>query len=48
MLGYDNSYGHHHRHYAGAKKKFAFVGYEKLVGRFLNEVRRLRDKKEPA
>ena len=27
---------------------FAFVGYEKLVERLLNEVRRLRDKKEPA
>ena len=47
VLGYDNRHGHHHRHYAGAEEKFAFVGGEKLVERFLNEARSLRNKKEP-
>ncbi|HEX8894594.1 MAG TPA: hypothetical protein VF783_14780 [Terriglobales bacterium] len=31
----------------GAEEKFAFVGCEKPVERFLNEVRRLSKKKEP-
>jgi len=47
VLGYDSSHGYHHRHYAGAKENFAFVSYEKLLKRFLNEVRELRQKKEP-
>jgi hypothetical protein len=47
VLGYDNNHGHHHRHYAGAEEKFSFVSYEKLLERFLDEVRRLRQKKEP-
>ncbi len=47
VLGYDNSHANHHRHYAGAETKFAFVSYEKLMKRFLREVRVLRDKKEP-
>ena len=46
-LGYDNSHGYHHRHYAGAQEKFSFVSYEKLLKRFLKEVRELREKKEP-
>ena len=28
MLGYDNSHGHHHRHYAGRQKEFFFITYE--------------------
>ena len=47
VLGYDNSHGHHHRHYAGTEEKFTFVSYEKLLERFLKEVRELRNKKEP-
>lgn len=47
VLGYDNSHGKHHRHYAGAEQRFSFVSYEKLMKRFLKEVRGLRDKKEP-
>jgi hypothetical protein len=47
VLGYDNSHGDHHRHFAGAEEKFAFISYEKLLERFLNEVRELRQKKEP-
>ena len=47
VLGYDNSHGHHHRHYAGTEERFSFVSYEKLLQRFLNEVRELRDKEEP-
>jgi len=47
VLGYDCSHGHHHRHYAGATTKFAFQSDEELLVPFLNEVRRLREKKEP-
>ena len=47
MVGYDNSHGDHHRHFAGAEEKFAFVSYEKLLRQFLDEVRELRQKKEP-
>lgn len=47
VLGYDNGHGHHHRHYAGTEEEFSFVSYEKLLKRFLNEVAKLREKKEP-
>lgn len=47
VLGYDSSHGHHHRHYAGTEEQFAYVSYEKLLKRFLTEVRELRDKEEP-
>jgi len=47
VVGYDNSHGNHHRHFAGAKEEFAFVSYQKLLERFLNEVRELRQEKEP-
>ena len=47
VLGYDNSHGHHHRHYAGKQEKFSFITYEKLMNRFLTEVRRLRQEKDP-
>lgn len=46
VLGYDNSHGHHHRHYAGRQKEFFFITYEQLMNRFLTEVRTLRQKKE--
>ena len=46
-VGYDNRHDDHHRHFAGAEEKFAFSGYEKLLERFLSEVRELRQKKEP-
>jgi hypothetical protein len=46
VLGYDNSHGDHHRHFAGAEEKFAFISYERLLERFLDEVRELRQKKE--
>jgi hypothetical protein len=47
VVGYDNSRGDHHRHFAGTEEKFAFISYEKLLERFLNEVRELRQEKEP-
>jgi hypothetical protein len=47
VVGYDNSHGDHHRHFAGAQEKFAFISYEGLLERFLDEVRELRQKKEP-
>lgn len=46
VVGYDDSHGDHHRHFAGAEERFAFISYEKLLERFLNEVRELRQKKE--
>ena len=46
-MGYDNSHGAHHRHFAGAEETVAFVTYERLLERFLNEVRELRQEKEP-
>jgi hypothetical protein len=46
VVGYDNNHGDHHRHFAGAEEKFAFISYERLLERFLNEVRKLRQKKE--
>ena len=47
VVGYDNSHGDHHRHFAGTEEKFAFISYERLLERFLNEVRELRQEKEP-
>ena len=47
VVGYDNSHGDHHRHFAGAEEKFALISYEGLLQRFLDEVRELRQKKEP-
>ena len=47
VLGYDNSHGYHHRHYAGSEEKCAFIGYERVMKRFLNEVRRLRQETQP-
>jgi len=47
VIGYDNSHGDHHRHFAGAEEKFAFVSYERLLKQFLDEVWELRQKKEP-
>ena len=47
VLGYDNSHGDHHRHFAGAEENFAFISYERLLKQFLDEVRELRQKKEP-
>jgi hypothetical protein len=47
LVGYDNSNGNHHRHFAGTEEKFAFISYERLLERFLNEVREVRQKKEP-
>jgi hypothetical protein len=41
VLGYDNSHGHHHRHFMGTVKPFTFSGYEDLLGRFQKEVEAL-------
>ncbi len=46
VVGYDNNHGEHHRHFASTEEKFTFISYEKLLERFLNEVRELRQKKE--
>ncbi len=41
VLGYDNSHGHHHRHFMGKREPFEFTGYEALARRFYHEVRDL-------
>lgn len=47
VLGYDNNHGRHHRHFAGKEETFMFTSYERLLERFLAEVRELRQRKEP-
>jgi Family of unknown function (DUF6516) len=46
VVGYDNHHGDHHRHFVGAEEKVAFISYARLLERFLNEARELRQKKE--
>lgn len=41
VLGYDNSHGHHHRHFMGQVSSVNFPGYEALVDRFREEVEEL-------
>ena len=43
VLGYDNGHGYHHRHFKGETKPFEYAGYDKLMARFLGEVRVLRE-----
>jgi hypothetical protein len=42
VLGYDNSHGHHHRHFRGAVEPFEYVDYQGVRDRFDDEVRKLR------
>lgn len=42
VLGYDNKHGTHHRHFMGEENAVAFQSYEKLLRRFLAEVKTLR------
>jgi hypothetical protein len=47
VLGYDNSHGHHHRHFMGQITSVDFSGYKALVDRFQDEVEKLwRDEDE--
>jgi Family of unknown function (DUF6516) len=48
VLGYDNSHGHHHRHFMGRQESFEFTGYEALAKRFYSEVRELWRKEDEA
>lgn len=41
VLGYDNSHGHHHRHFMGQVSSVDFPGYEALLDRFQGEVAEL-------
>jgi hypothetical protein len=48
VLGYDNSHGHHHRHFMGRVSFVDFSGYEALLERFQQEVTELwRNEDEP-
>jgi hypothetical protein len=42
VLGYDNSHGHHHRHFKGVTEPFEYEDYLSLSERFFNEVAVLR------
>ncbi len=44
VLGYDNSQGHHHRHYMGKEESVDFKSYEAIAERFDNEWRALHEK----
>jgi len=46
VIGYDNSHGHHHRHFMGEEETFTFSSYEKLLRKFLDEVRELRGRRD--
>lgn len=45
MLGYDNQHGYHHRHFKGETEPFEYADYDRLMARFLGEVRELRKEK---
>lgn len=46
VLGYDNSHGHHHRHFMGQITSVNFPGHEALVDRFQEEVEELWRKED--
>ncbi len=41
VLGYDNSHGHHHRHFMGQVETVNFSTYAALAERFIREVHEL-------
>ncbi len=41
VLGYDNSHGHHHRHFMGDSSPTEFICYEEIAERFIAEVHEL-------
>lgn len=45
VLGYDNSHGHHHRHFKGRTEPVAFVSYAAVRERFIAEVAVLKEEK---
>ena len=47
VLGYDNSHGHHHRHFMGTVEAFEFRGYPKLVDRFKKKLKPYGGRKMP-
>lgn len=42
VLGYDNSHGHHHRHFKGVSQPFLYKSYSRLLDHFIEEIRELR------
>jgi hypothetical protein len=42
VLGYDNSHGHHHRHFKGTVETVAFHDYDLILARFILEVDELK------
>jgi hypothetical protein len=46
VLGYDNSHGHHHRHFMGQVQDIEFDDYESLAARFRAEVHELWRKED--
>jgi hypothetical protein len=45
VLSYDNQHGHHHRHFKGCVQPFQYIGYDRLLDKFLAEVEVLRKEK---
>ncbi len=45
VLGYDSAHGKHERHFKGCVEEIGFERYDLLLGRFLAEVKALRDEK---
>ena len=46
VIGYDNSHGHHHRHYFGRKEATEFTSYEDIERQFEEEWRTLHEQEE--
>jgi hypothetical protein len=45
IIGYDNEAGKgDHRHYRGKEENYRFTTYEKLIGDFLKDVRKERER----
>jgi len=49
VLGYDNAYGYHHRHYMGSVEQFEFESYISVLNIFQQEwqdlMNRMREKR---
>jgi hypothetical protein len=43
VLGYNNNYVYHHRHFMGKEEKVNFISFEEISERFENEWRELHE-----
>jgi len=42
VLGYDNSHGHHHRHFRGTVETVDYQDYDSILARFILEIEELK------